>query len=152
MLRILLAAIHLLALGIGLGAVLTRGTVLRGKLDAAAVRLAMRYDMLWGISAILWISTGLWRYLASTEKATSYYNGNHLFLTKMVLLLLILILEVTPARTIAGWRKKIGAGGSVEDVVNAASAQRVARISHMEAGIIVVMVNFFRPLPSPSSP
>src|SRR5688572_22008157 len=117
MLRIVLAATHLLALGIGLGAVLTRGTVLRGKLDAAAVGLAMRYDMLWGISALLWITTGVWRYLGSAEKATSYYNSNHLFLTKMGCLLLILILELKPMRTLGGWRKKLAAGGKVDEVV-----------------------------------
>ncbi len=140
MLRISLAAIHLLALGIGLGAVLTRGTVLRGKVDATAMRLVMRYDMLWGISAVLWITTGVWRYLGSIEKATSYYNGSHLFLTKMGLLLLILILEVKAARTLGGWRKKLAAGGAVGDIVTEDAARGIAKISHIEAGIVVIMV------------
>ena len=71
MLRLLLAALHLIALGIGLGAVWARGNALNRPLDRAAMVRAFHADTWWGIAAVLWISTGLWRLLAGTEKATS---------------------------------------------------------------------------------
>lgn len=65
-----LAALHLLALGIGLGAVWARGQNLRSALTPEDLRRAFRADNLWGLAAVLWISTGLWRLLAGVEKTT----------------------------------------------------------------------------------
>jgi hypothetical protein len=48
--RWLLAAAHLLALGIGLGAVWARGRALRGLLDASGVRRVLSADTWWGPS------------------------------------------------------------------------------------------------------
>ncbi len=136
MLRWLLAATHLLALGIGLGAVWARGRAARQSLDAAGVRRVLAADAWWGISAILWIGTGLWRWLGGLEKSTAYYLQNHVFLAKMGLLALVLILEVGPIITLIGWRRRIAAG-SEPDLT---AAPRLARVSFIQAGIIVLMV------------
>src|SRR5215210_3226950 len=98
MLRIALAAIHLLALGVGLGAVWARARAF----DGAAARRAFAADTWWGVAASLWISTGLWRLLAGTEKATSYYLSNHVFFAKMGFLAAILLLELWPIVTLVG--------------------------------------------------
>ncbi|HTE44315.1 MAG TPA: DUF2214 family protein, partial [Gemmatimonadaceae bacterium] len=70
--RIALAVLHLVALGIGFGAIYSRGRQLN-KLgtDPEALRRAFTADAWWGIAAILWIGTGLWRALAGTEKLPS---------------------------------------------------------------------------------
>jgi putative membrane protein len=140
MLRIVLAAVHLIALGLGLGAVLSRGSALREPLAHGALRTVFRFDALWGIAAALWLSTGLWRYLGATEKATAYYNGNHLFLTKMALFVAIIGLEIWPMITLIRWRGALGRGKAPEAVVDVRAARRIARISHIEAALIVVMV------------
>src|SRR3982750_4743263 len=79
MLRITLAALHLVALGLGLGAVIARGTALRESPSNAALRRAFRSDSTWGIAALLWIATGLWRLLSGMEKPTGYYVKNPVF-------------------------------------------------------------------------
>jgi len=76
MLRVALAGLHLLALGLGLGAVLFRGTALREPPTAASLTRAFRADTLWGVAAALWIGSGLWRALAGTEKSLQYYLHN----------------------------------------------------------------------------
>jgi len=78
--RWLLAGFHLLALGIGLGAVWVRGRALSARLDAVGLRAVFLADNFWGGAAGLWIGTGLWRLLAGLEKDTAYYFHNHLFL------------------------------------------------------------------------
>ena len=105
MLRVALAALHLLALGIGLGAVWARARALGERpLDVSAARRAFAADTWWGVAAGLWIATGLWRLLAGTEKATSYYLHNHVFFAKMGCLALILVLELWPMTTLIRWR------------------------------------------------
>jgi uncharacterized membrane protein len=80
--RRLVAAFHLLALGIGLGAVWARGRALRGPLDATGLRRAFYADTWWGIAAGLWIATGVARafavvlmVLAATAMARGYGTG-----------------------------------------------------------------------------
>ena len=136
MLRLLLAAMHLLGLGIGLGAVWARGRALRGIVDGAAIRRAFAADTWWGIAAVLWFSTGLARVLLGTEKATSYYLQNPLFHVKMGLFLLVLALEVWPMITLIRWRRAMGRNQTAAF----GAARRIARISTIEAFVIVLMV------------
>jgi putative membrane protein len=135
-LRWLLAALHLLALGIGLGAVWTRSRALTGPLDRAGLARVLAADAWWGLAALLWIGTGVWRLLAGTEKATAYYMANHLFWGKMALLGLVLVLEVWPMLTLIGWRRRI-ARGATPDIAPAAA---LARLSLVQAGLILLMI------------
>jgi putative membrane protein len=134
--RWLAASLHLLALGIGLGAVWARGRALRSSLDTGTLRQVFFADTLWGLAAVLWISTGLWRLLAGLEKGTGYYLQNHLFLTKMALLALVLLLEIRPMITLIRWRKTVSRG----EAPDTRAAPLLARISFVQAGLIVLMV------------
>ena len=137
MLRVALAAIHLIALGLGLGAVIARGTALRE--GSSALRRAFRADTTWGIAAALWLITGLWRLLGETEKSTTYYMRNSLFITKMGLFVLILLLELWPMIMLVRWRRALKRR-SAESVIDQGAARRMALISHVEAFLIVLMV------------
>ena len=81
-LRWLLAAVHLLGLGAGLGAVWTRARALQGELDPARLRQVFYADSWWGVAAVIWIASGLWRLLGGLEKGTEYYLHNYLFWIK----------------------------------------------------------------------
>jgi putative membrane protein len=135
-LRWFLASIHLLALGIGLGAVWVRARALAGRLDADGLRRTFAADAWWGVAALLWISTGLWRLFGATEKGTDFYLVNHVFWTKMVLLLGILAMEVRPMVTLTRWREAVAAGVAPDT----ASAGRLARVSRVQAVLVVLMV------------
>ena len=80
MVRIALAGLHLLALGIGFGAVIDRAGALRSSPGPQSLRRAFTADSLWGIAALLWIGTGVWRVLAGSEKPTVYYAHSPLFM------------------------------------------------------------------------
>jgi putative membrane protein len=131
-----LAALHLLALGIGLGSVWTRGSALRGELDTAGLRRVFTADVWWGAAAFLWISSGLVRLLVGLEKNTGYYFLNHLFWGKMALLAVILALEIVPMLGLIRWRMIIARGG----IPDTTAAGRYATISRIEAILVVIMV------------
>jgi putative membrane protein len=134
--RWLAASVHLLALGIGLGAVWARGQALRSPPAPVALRQVFFVDTLWGLAAFLWISTGLWRLLAGLEKGTGYYLQNHVFLSKMGLLALVLLLEIKPMVTLIRWRRAVSRG----ETPDTRGAALLARISFVQAGLIVLMV------------
>ncbi|WLH03251.1 DUF2214 family protein [Pseudomonas beijingensis] len=132
-----LAAIHLLAFALGFWAVLTRGTALRrlaGGVDA--VRSVLVADNLWGLSALVLLVTGGMRAFGGSEKGTDYYLHQPLFHLKMTLLLLILLLEIVPMIALIKWRMALGKGAAIDP----SKAGRLARISHIEALLLILMV------------
>ncbi|WP_458130610.1 DUF2214 family protein [Pseudomonas sp. R3-41] len=132
-----LAAIHLLAFALGFWAVLTRGTALRrlaGGVDA--VRGVLVADNAWGLSALVLLVTGGMRAFGGFEKGTDYYLHQPLFHLKMTLLLLILLLEIVPMIALIKWRMALGKGTAIDP----SKAGRLARISHIEALLLILMV------------
>lgn len=134
--RLLFAWLHLLGLGIGLGAVWARARALRGPLDTAGLRRVFHADGWWGIAAVIWIGTGLVRVIAGLEKGTDYYLRNHVFWGKMALLLVILLLEIGPALTLMRWRAQVARGGQPDTGLTG----RFARISYVQAVLVLLMV------------
>lgn len=132
----LVAALHLLALGIGLGAVWARGRALQGSLDVSGLRRVFAADTWWAAAAGLWIATGLARAFAGLEKGADYYLHNHVFWTKMILLGLILALEIGPMLALVRWRAQVQRG----EQPDIGSARRFARISFVQAALVVLMV------------
>lgn len=129
-----------MALAGGFGAVIRRAAALKEPASAASVRRVMRADLDWGIAAAVWIATGLWRYIGGVEKDMAYYNHNLVFLAKMGLFLLIFALEIWPMLTLAKWRAAMVHGSTAEAVAVPAVAQKIARISGMQALLVVIMV------------
>jgi putative membrane protein len=134
--RWLFAWLHLLGLGIGLGAVWARARALRGPLDTAGLRRVFYADGWWGVAAAIWIGTGLVRVIGGLEKGMDYYLQNHVFWGKMTLLLAILVLEIPPMLTFIRWRVQVARGESPDTAV----AGRYARVSYLQAALVLLMV------------
>lgn len=134
--RWLFAGLHLLALGIGLAAVWSRGHALKGNLDNDGLQRVFRADTFWAVAAGLWIITGLIRAFAGLEKGSAYYLSNGMFLAKMGLLGLILILEIWPMITLIRWRIRLRQG----ELPDMTAAAAIARISQLQVVLVVLMV------------
>jgi len=127
MLPWLLASFHLLAFGIGLGAIWVRARSLSSAQDLVSIRRALRADAWWGIAALLWLGTGLPRLLMGTEKATGYYLSNHVFWLKMAMFVVIFFLELGPIVTLGAWRGALRRG-QAPDTRRAARFATTSRI------------------------
>ena len=134
--RWFLAVVHLLGLGVGLGAVYARARALRGTLDLAGLRRVFLADTWWGVAAALWIVSGAVRAFGGYEKGTDFYFGNHLFLAKMGALVLILILEIGPIIRLGQWRRAVRQG----TVPDTQAAARYAGVSTVQAVLVILMV------------
>jgi len=132
-----LAAIHLLAFALGFWAVLTRGTAF-ARLTAADgnPRRVLLADNFWGLSALILLITGGMRAFGGFEKGTDYYLHQPLFHLKMTLFVLILLLELAPMVTLIKWRIALARG----EALSTEGARFYARISHVEALLLVLMV------------
>ncbi|KND60380.1 putative transmembrane protein [Candidatus Burkholderia verschuerenii] len=141
--RWLLAALHLLAFGFALYAVLSRARALR-RLDATQsvqanelrLRDVFRSDTIWGVTAIVLVVTGVMRAFGGFEKGGSYYLHEPLFHLKMTVLVVILLIEVSPALAMIRWRGALAQGGPID----LTRAKRFAWLSDLEAGLVMLMV------------
>ena len=132
-----LAALHLLAFGLGLWAVLARGTNLRRlAVGVGEVRSVLVADNVWGLCALMLLVTGGMRAFGGYEKGTDYYLHQPLFHLKMTLFVLILLLEVAPMVTLIKWRVALARGAAIDT----ARATLFARISHVEGLLVLLMV------------
>jgi putative membrane protein len=134
--RWFIASLHLLALPLGLGAVWMRGralSVVRGAEDLDRTFVA---DNLWGLAAVLWLATGLLRAFGGLEKGATYYLHDRAFYVKMGLFVTILALEILPMTTLIRWRLAVRRGTSVDTT----AAPSLARISQIQAALVVLMV------------
>jgi putative membrane protein len=105
-------------------------------MDERTLRQVFLMDSLWGLAAVLWISTGVWRLLGGLEKGTGYYLQNHVFMTKMALFGLVLLLEIRPMITLIRWRLMVSRG----EAPDTSGAQLLARISFVQAVLVVLIV------------
>jgi len=140
MLRVSLAAIHLLAFAMAISGVFTRGAALRRPVSAETLRRAFAGDNHWGVAAALLVATGLWRLLGGIEKVTSYYANDVLFQAKMAGFLIIFALELWPMITLIRWRRALRGGATAEATASATTASRIAVISFTQGILMVIMV------------
>ncbi|VVO68816.1 hypothetical protein PS865_01212 [Pseudomonas fluorescens] len=133
----ILAAVHLFAFALAFWAVLTRGTAF-SQLSAGTgeVKRVLLADNLWGLSALTLLITGAMRAFGGYEKGSDYYLHQPLFHLKMTLLVLILLVELAPMITLIKWRIASSRGVAPD----AGRAKLYARISHVEALLLILMM------------
>jgi putative membrane protein len=136
LLKWLVAATHLFALAFGWAAIVGRARALKGPLDDKGIREVLSADTRWGVAAILWIGTGLWRAFGGLEKGSEYYLANHVFWFKMACLLAIIALELKPATTLTGWRTAL----RKQQIPDTSQAPLLSRISSAQVGLTLLMV------------
>ncbi len=138
--RASLSALHVIALAIGFAAVFARGRRLRDLLrspeDAGAARRLLQADNVWGLAALLWITTGLFRAFGRLEKTPDFYLRNGFFWVKMALFVLVLALEIHPMLTFIRWRIARSRGGSP---VAGANLGLLIRLNDLEAAIVLLI-------------
>ena len=136
MISAIVAAVHVLALAIGLPSVFLRGRALAGPLDAERFRRLFAADNVWGVASALWIVTGLWRAFGGLEKGAPFYLNSRLFWTKLGLFGLVFVLEIWPMMTFIRWRRQLGRGQRPDT----SRAALFSRLNHLEMALVVLIV------------
>ena len=136
MIAAIVAALHFLALGIGLSSIYLRGRALKGRLNAEGLRRLFVADTVWGVAAALWLATGLLRAFGGLEKGTAFYLASSLFWTKMILFVLVVVLEIWPMLTFIRWRREVRRGRTPDT----SRAPTLYVVTHVEMALIVVIV------------
>ena len=132
----IVAALHYLALAIGLPAVFLRGRALKGPLDDAGLGRLFAADTMWGVASALWVATGLIRAFGGLEKGAAFYLHSRLFYVKMALFLAIVALEMWPMVTFIRWRQARRRGGRGDT----SRARTLFQVNHVQLALVIVAV------------
>lgn len=132
----IIGSLHVLTLALGAGAIFARARALHRLSGPGGLPAVFRADNLWGVAAILWLATGLWRAFGGLEKGTAYYLSNPWFHAKLGLFVLIVVLEIWPAATLVRWRMAMRRGVTPD----LSPARKLARVSDLELALVVVIV------------
>jgi uncharacterized membrane protein len=130
----LLSALHILAFGIGLGSVFARGRALAARLDEAGWKRLLTADTLWGVAALIWITTGVAR-LFYGGKHPEFYWRNGLLWVKLGLFAAVFVLELTPMRTFMRARAAQSRGQPLPQF----PVDQFRRINSIELALVVII-------------
>jgi putative membrane protein len=131
-----LAAVHLMSLAAGVLALVQRARSLAAAERDEHLKSVFFWDAVYGLVAIVWLGSGLWRAFGGVEKGTDYYLSNHVFWTKMLFLLALLVLEGYLAATFVRWRIHL----KKKEPVSLAKKARLVRFHYAEFWLILGMV------------
>lgn len=134
--KYLFAVLHLLGLAIGLAAVYSRWRALRAAEQQADIAAVLHADSWYGLAALIWLGTGLMRAFGGLEKGTDHYLGNHWFIGKMTLFLIVLCLEIKPMATFMGWRAARQKGSTID----LTGTRTLATLTIAQLPLLVLMV------------
>lgn len=104
-------------------------------LNAAVVERLARLDMIYGISAMVVLATGLARTWWGI-KGTAWYWGQPLLHAKVTLFVIIGLISIVPTLRFLRWRKALRATGALPDEAAVRSTRRLVMI---EAHLLVVI-------------
>jgi putative membrane protein len=132
----IVAALHFLALAIGLPAVFLRGRALNQLPDKDAFTRLFLADAAWGFAAVLWLMTGAARAFGPLEKGTAFYMQSSMFWVKMALFVTLFVLEIGPMVTLLRWRKSI----KNHQTVDLAPVPVLKYLNYAELVVVVAIV------------
>lgn len=137
-LSFIIAYLHILTFGIGFYGIWARANALKQLKDNSGLAEVFKADNFWGVAAVLWIVTGLWRAFGGLEKGTDYYLHSTAFIIKICLFILVIIIEMKPMITLIRWRIKERKGQSIDF----SPARSFTFISHIELGLLSIILLF----------
>lgn len=76
----------------------------RNTMTVRQIKRVAKADLIYGLSSILVLATGLLRWFV-LGKGSAFYSNNHIFLTKIGLFLVLGILSIKPTLKFLKWRK-----------------------------------------------
>lgn len=101
-----IAWLHYLFIMLMMGSLMIEFFLLRQKLDEARIKSLALADLLYGITALLVLLSGLLRFMYF-GKGSDYYLVNPVFHIKLTLFILVGLLSVYPTVHFLRWRKAI---------------------------------------------
>lgn len=128
--------LHYLFIMILMGSVIAEHLILKPKMDAERIKSLATSDVIYGISALLVLATGLLRFFLY-GKGVEYYLSNPLFHAKLTFFILIGLVSIYPTIQFIRWRKRLDMDESYRP--DPKIVKRITMILRVEILVIAVL-------------
>ena len=132
----LAAYAHYLSFMILFAALVAEHLLYRNGLTAAEAKRILVLDVIYGISALAVIVTGILR-MQIQGNGFEYYLGSHIFLLKLLLFAVIALLSMYPSLHFLKWRRMLGSGTA--PAADTVTARRIIMVMRLELlGVLLI--------------
>lgn len=104
--NILIPYLHFIGIMLLMGALFAEYVLLRPGITKNQIKLLTVADLIFGISALLVLGSGLLRWFVVDPKGADYFNHQPLFHIKLTIFVVIAILSIFPTLKFLKWRKQ----------------------------------------------
>jgi putative membrane protein len=133
---IAVAYLHFIGIMVLMGSLISEHLMLKPKMTADQIRTLAITDLIYGLSAIIVLGTGLLRWFLF-GKGSEFYLSNPIFHTKLTLFVILGVLSIFPTLKILKWRKQVNSGQETD--VNEHSVKKLLMLVRIELLIVVVI-------------
>jgi putative membrane protein len=133
---ILIPYLHYIGIMVLMGSLISEHLILKQKMTKEQINSLALIDLIYGISAILVLTTGLLRWFLY-GKGSDYYLSNPLFHTKLTLFVILAVLSIFPTIKFMKWRKQVNSG--LEPHMNNGIVKRLLMFIRIELLILVLI-------------
>lgn len=132
----LVAYAHYISFMILFAALVAEHLLYRTGLSTAEARRILVLDMIYGISALAMIITGVLR-MQIKGNGYEYYLGSHVFLLKLFVFAVIALLSLYPTMHFLKWRAQLRTG--VAPTIEPVTARRITMLMRLELlGVLII--------------
>jgi putative membrane protein len=132
----LIPYLHYLGIMVLMGSLISEHLILKPSIRKDQIKSLATIDLIYGLSAILVLATGLLRWFVY-GKGYDFYMSTPLFHIKLTLFIILGILSVFPSIKILKWRKQIKR--NEEPVITEKSVKKLLMFIRIELLIITVI-------------
>ena len=134
--QILIPYLHYISIMALMGSLISEHLILKPRLSAQQIRSLAGIDIVYGISAILVLATGLLRWFVY-GKGSEFYLSNPLFHTKLTLFVILGVLSIFPTIKFLKWRKQVKKGE--DPAIEEKSVKRLLMYIRIELLLVAIM-------------
>jgi putative membrane protein len=104
--NILIPYLHYIGIMALMGSLITEHVMLKPGISKKQLKSLATVDLLYGISLVVVLVTGLLRWFVIDVKGVDFFSKNPLFHIKLTLFVIVVILSVFPTMKFLKWRKE----------------------------------------------
>ncbi|MBN2174622.1 MAG: DUF2214 family protein [Bacteroidales bacterium] len=133
---ILVPYLHFIGIMTLMGSLIAEHLLLKPNIGRQQIRTLVSVDLIYGISAIVVLTTGLLRWFVY-GKGSDYYLSNPFFHTKLTLFVIMGILSIFPTIQFLKWKKQVNAG--FEMIIDEKTVQKQLMFVRVELLLVAII-------------
>ena len=128
--------LHFLSIMVLMGSLITEHLLLKPSITKEQIKSLATVDMIYGISAIIVLTTGILRWFVY-GKGYDFYMSTPLFHIKLTLFIALAILSIFPTLKILKWKKSVK--NNTEQEITTKSVKKLLMFIRIELLILAIM-------------